>query len=75
MSTVSQANWEAFVALMYGLADTLNCPLVDIYRRWGTNAAAITNGLVGADNNHPNAVAQADLGQLTWRGVCAALIG
>ncbi|MDB5177238.1 MAG: fibronectin, type [Candidatus Saccharibacteria bacterium] len=75
MPGIVEATWASFVTQLYGLADTMGCPLVDIYRRWGNNASNVANGLVGADGYHPNATAEADLGQLAWRGVCAALAG
>jgi lysophospholipase L1-like esterase len=59
----SDATWADYVSRLYTLADTLDCPLIDLYQRSGGYAAAAAAGLMG-DTIHPNAVAQADWGRL-----------
>lgn len=58
----TQAGWEAQVAALYGVADTLDVPLVDLYDRSGGWNTAVSNGLMG-DAVHPNAAAQRDWGR------------
>lgn len=58
----TQTNWEAYLTALYNLADTLDCPLLDLYDRSGGYATANANGLMG-DATHPNAAAQRDWGR------------
>lgn len=55
--SVTAADWEAYLAALYTLADTLDCPLLDMYYRSGGYAVANANGLMG-DTVHPNKAAQ-----------------
>lgn len=49
----SDATWQDYIARMRALATSLDCPLVDLYRRYGSYATANANGLMG-DPVHPN---------------------
>lgn len=44
-NTLTQAGWEAYVTLLYDLADTLDCPLIDTYGRIGNYTTANANGI------------------------------
>jgi lysophospholipase L1-like esterase len=63
-SQVSNSTWSDYVAKLYALAQTLNRPLVDMYRRGGGSyASAVTNGLM-ADGFSLSVVGHADWGLL-----------
>ena len=61
-SGIAQATWESYVAALYQLADTLDCPLVDMHDRFGGYTAANANGLMG-DATHMVAAGYADWGR------------
>lgn len=42
----TSTNWPNYVTALYGLADSLNCPLVDVYRSSRGYAIADSNGLM-----------------------------
>lgn len=54
-------NYPQWVAALYGLADTLDVPLLDLYDRSGGYAIASGNGLMG-DSVHPTEAGQRDWG-------------
>ena len=62
-------SWDAYAAAMYALADTLDCPLVDLSGRFGDAATMLAGGLIGADDLHLNALAEKDWGNLAFDGV------
>jgi lysophospholipase L1-like esterase len=67
-SSVSQANWEDYVTKLYDLADTLDCPLLDLYWRTGGYTTANANGLMG-DTIHPSKA-----GQQAWASAVAGAV-
>lgn len=58
----ADATWQAFVARLYDLADTLDVPLLDLYDSSGGYTIANANGLMG-DLVHPSAPAQRNWGR------------
>lgn len=53
-SVFADATWLGFARLLYGMADSLDVPLVDQRDRFGTNAQMTANGLM-FDGTHQNA--------------------
>lgn len=62
-AAVSDADHEAYVAALYGLADTLDVPLVDHRARLGTWDQIVAAGLNGDSSAHLKVEAFADLGR------------
>jgi lysophospholipase L1-like esterase len=61
-----QAVWGHWLMTLHALADHLDCPLVDLYERYGEYDDAVANELMG-DGAHLNAKAQADTGRaIAW---------
>lgn len=60
--SIDYAVWSDFCGRVYDLADTLDCPLIDITNRIGTFNEGATNGLYG-DVSHLFASGQADWGR------------
>jgi lysophospholipase L1-like esterase len=56
-----QSVWRQWSSALHALADTLDCPLVDLYVRYGEYSNAVANRLMG-DGAHLNAKAQSDIG-------------
>lgn len=67
-SSQPTTTWNAFIASLYTLADTLDVPLLDLYDRSGGFAIANSNGLMG-DGTHPSSSAQGDWGRAAALGV------
>jgi lysophospholipase L1-like esterase len=61
-SAASDATWQAYVARLYDLADTLDVPLLDLYDSSGGYTIANANGMMG-DTVHPSAPAQRSWGR------------
>lgn len=68
---VTQTAWEDYMANCYSLADTLNCPFLDLYDHSGGYNTAFAFGMMG-DGTHPNQAAQIDTGTLVANLVAAA---
>jgi hypothetical protein len=73
LSGMPAGQWATFATSLYTLADTLDAPLVNLSKRWGTPTQYAANGLQGGDGFHPNATAQADWTGLAREGVHAAI--
>jgi lysophospholipase L1-like esterase len=58
-----QSVWGSWSRALHGLADGLDCPLVDLYQRYGEYSQAVASQLMG-DGAHLNAKAQNDIGNL-----------
>lgn len=58
---IAQATWETYAGSLYQLADTLNCPLIDVRDIIGPYSEANTNGLM-ADATHVNKAGQREIG-------------
>lgn len=57
-----QAIWGRWLRALYALAHHLDCPLVDLYDRYGEYDDAVASRLMG-DGAHLNATAQVDVGR------------
>lgn len=62
-SLITNANWEAYAAALYSLADTLDVPLIDIRHRIGNYTTASGNGLYGDNQAHLTPAAYSDWGR------------
>lgn len=62
-TTVSATVWETYVGGLYGLADTLDVPLIDFTHRLGRWSVLSGNGLNGDMVGHLRDEAAADLGR------------
>lgn len=71
---ISDAAYGVFATALRALASTLGCPLVDWNLRYGGAASVISMGFVGADGVHPNALAQADMGNVVYEGLTLAAV-
>lgn len=61
-SLIPFATFDAWVASMYDLADTLDVPLVDLRARFGTYADMVASGLLGDSTTHPRPEVYAETG-------------
>lgn len=61
-SLIANATYDAWVSDMYDLADTLDCPLVDLRARYGTHADLTNNRLLGDSAAHTQTAVFADVG-------------
>jgi hypothetical protein len=62
--TISAAVWESYAGLLYQLADTLGCRLVDFRHRLGNyTTMQATKGVLGSDGYHITKGAQAQFGR------------
>lgn len=59
---IAQATWDDFASRLYGLADTLDVPLLDMYHRYGTYTIGSANGMY-SDTIHLTSGAYADWGR------------
>lgn len=62
-TVVLDTAWQAFVSGLYGLADTLGVPLIDLRARFGTSADIWNNGYAGDGTGHLNAKGAAAVGR------------
>lgn len=60
---VAAATWDADVAAVYDLADTLDVPLIDLRGRFGTDAQQLAQGLRGDSSVHMSSAAFAEWGR------------
>lgn len=60
-SVVDQGRWESFINALYGLADALDVPMLNLYDRFGGYNIALSNGMMG-DTVHVGAAGQRDWG-------------
>jgi lysophospholipase L1-like esterase len=60
-SVVDQGRWESFINALYGLADALDVPMLNLYDRFGGYTIALANGMMG-DTVHVGAAGQRDWG-------------
>jgi hypothetical protein len=61
--------WAAYINALYGVADTLDIPMIDLYARWGGYSIASANNLMGDTYGHNNLLAQKD-----WSRVVTSLL-
>lgn len=64
LSTAPQATWDAFVASLYSLCDTLNIAMLELRDRCGYATEASALGYIGADGFHPTQGAAYDWARL-----------
>lgn len=69
---ISDATYQFFANGLRTLAATLGCPLVDWNLRYGGATVIQAMGFVGPDNRHPNAIGQADMGNVAYGGMLLA---
>lgn len=62
-SLVAAATFDAYVAALYDLADSLDVPLIDLRGRFGTNAQQAAQGLLGDSVVHMASAAYAEWGR------------
>jgi lysophospholipase L1-like esterase len=65
----TEATWQALQTAMYALADSLNCPLMDMYAYFGNYTTANANGVM-TDTVHLNTA-----GERAWGTVLGQAIG
>lgn len=58
------ATWPAWASACYDLADEFDCPLVDLFDRFGTTTEMNSHNLIGGDNTHVNKAGQRDWGRM-----------
>lgn len=52
-SLIVNATFDAYVGELYKLADTFDCPLIDLRDRFGTYSDMVNNDLLGDSSVHP----------------------
>ena len=60
---ITDADWEAYATALYGLAETLDVPLVDVRHRVGNWSTAVATGVAGDNAGHMRVGAYAAIGK------------